>query len=41
VYFSLDDPDERLRLAADAVRRLDHSTRLVILDEIQAPLRPG
>lgn len=35
VYFSLDDPDERLRLAADAVRRLDHGTRLVILDEIQ------
>ena len=35
VYFSLDDPDERLRLAADPVRRLDHGTRLVILDEIQ------
>jgi predicted AAA+ superfamily ATPase len=35
VYFSLDDPDERLRLAADPVRRLDHGERLVILDEIQ------
>jgi hypothetical protein len=38
-YFSLDDPDERLRLAADPVRRLDHGTRLVILDEIQK--QPG
>jgi len=35
VYFSLDDPDERLRLAADPVRRLDHGRRVVILDEIQ------
>lgn len=34
-YFSLDDPDERLRLAADPVRRLDHGRLLVILDEIQ------
>jgi len=34
-YFSLDDPDERLRLAADPVRRLDHGTQLVILDEVQ------
>jgi hypothetical protein len=39
VYFSLDDPDERLRLAADPVRRLDHGTQLVILDEIQK--QPG
>lgn len=38
-YFSLDDPDERLRLAADPVRRLDHGDRLVILDEIQK--QPG
>jgi uncharacterized protein len=35
VYFSLDDPDERLRLAADPVRRLDHGTDLVVIDEIQ------
>lgn len=35
VYFSLDDPDERLRLATDPVRRLDHGTHLVVLDEIQ------
>jgi predicted AAA+ superfamily ATPase len=35
VYFSLDDPDERLRLAAEPVARLDHGKRLVILDEIQ------
>ena len=35
VYFTLDDPDERLRLAADPVRRLDHHQRLVVLDEIQ------
>jgi uncharacterized protein len=35
VYFTLDDPDERLRLAQDPVRRLDHPGRLVILDEIQ------
>jgi len=35
VYFSLDDPDERLRLAADPVRRLDYGGRLVVLDEIQ------
>jgi hypothetical protein len=35
IYLSLDDPDERLRLAADSVRRLDHGSRLVILDEIQ------
>ena len=35
IYFSLDDPDERLRLGADPVRRLDHGTRLVILDEVQ------
>jgi len=39
VYFSLDDPDERLRLAADPVRRLDHGAKLVILDEIQK--QPG
>lgn len=39
VYFSLDDPDERLRLAADPVRRLDHGHRLVILDEVQK--QPG
>lgn len=35
VYVSLDDPDERLRLAADPVRRLDHGSKLVVLDEIQ------
>ncbi|MET0852935.1 MAG: ATP-binding protein [Candidatus Rokuibacteriota bacterium] len=35
VYFSLDDPDERLRLASDPVRRLDHGQHLVILDEVQ------
>ncbi len=35
VYFTLDDPDERLRLGADPVRRLDHGRRLVILDEVQ------
>ncbi len=35
VYLSLDDPDVRLSLAADPVRRLDHADRLVILDEIQ------
>ena len=35
VYLSLDDPDERLRLAADPVRRLDHGSSLVILDEVQ------
>lgn len=35
VYFSLDDPDERLRLAEDPVRRLDHGNKLVILDEVQ------
>jgi predicted AAA+ superfamily ATPase len=35
VYLSLDDPDERLRLAADPVRRLDHGDRIVILDEVQ------
>jgi predicted AAA+ superfamily ATPase len=35
IYFSLDDPDERLRLGTDAVRRLDHPGKLVILDEIQ------
>lgn len=34
-YFSLDDPDERLRLAVDPVRRLDHGTRMVVLDEVQ------
>jgi len=39
IYFSLDDPDERLRLAADPVRRLNHGPRLVILDEIQK--QPG
>jgi predicted AAA+ superfamily ATPase len=39
VYFSLDDPDERLRLAADPVRRLDHGPRLVVLDEVQK--QPG
>ena len=27
VYISLDDPDERLRLAADPVRRLDQGNR--------------
>src|SRR3989338_5449266 len=35
VYFSPAGPDERWRLAADSVRRLDHGDRLVILDEIQ------
>ncbi|MBI3273092.1 MAG: ATP-binding protein [Planctomycetes bacterium] len=35
VYLTLDDPDERLRLAADPVRRLDYGDRLVILDEVQ------
>lgn len=35
IYYSLDDPDERLRLAADPVRRIDHGDRLVILDEVQ------
>lgn len=35
IYFTLDDPDERLRLAADPVRRLDHGNQLVVLDEIQ------
>ena len=35
LYFSLDDPDERLRLSADPVRRLDHENQLVILDEVQ------
>jgi predicted AAA+ superfamily ATPase len=35
LYLSLDDPDERLRLAADPVRRLDHGERLVVLDEVQ------
>ena len=30
VYLSLDDPDERLRLAADPVHRLDHGRRLVM-----------
>ncbi len=39
VYLSLDDPDERLRLAADPVRLLDHDDRLVILDEVQK--QPG
>ncbi len=39
MYFSLDDPDERLRLAADPVRRLDHGTQMVVLDEIQK--QPG
>ncbi len=39
VYFSLDDPDERLRLAANPVSRLDHGTSLVILDEVQK--QPG
>jgi predicted AAA+ superfamily ATPase len=39
VYISLDDPDERLRLAADPVRRLNHGPRLVILDEVQK--QPG
>ncbi len=39
VYFSLDDPDERLRLAADPVRRLDHGERLVVLDEVQKQAR--
>jgi predicted AAA+ superfamily ATPase len=39
VYISLDDPDERLRLAADPVRRLEHGTKLVILDEVQK--QPG
>jgi predicted AAA+ superfamily ATPase len=33
--FPLDDPDERLRLATDPVRRLDHGPRLVVLDEVQ------
>lgn len=35
VYSTLDDPDERLRLAADPVRRLDRGRHLVVLDEIQ------
>jgi predicted AAA+ superfamily ATPase len=35
VYHSLDDPDERLRLGADPVRRMDHGSRLVVLDEVQ------
>ncbi|MEK7866685.1 MAG: ATP-binding protein [Planctomycetota bacterium] len=35
VYFSLDDPDERIRLSADPVRRLDHPGKLVVLDEVQ------
>jgi predicted AAA+ superfamily ATPase len=35
LYHSLDDPDERLRLGADPVRRLDQGTRLVVLDEVQ------
>jgi predicted AAA+ superfamily ATPase len=35
VYFSLDDPDERLRLSADPVRLLDSGDTLVILDEVQ------
>jgi predicted AAA+ superfamily ATPase len=35
VYFSLDVPDEPLRLAGDPVRRLDYGKRLVVLDEIQ------
>ena len=39
VYFSLDDPEERLRLAADPVRRLEHGAQLVILDEVQK--QPG
>ena len=39
VFFSLDDPDERRNLAADPVRRLNHGTRLVVLDEIQK--QPG
>lgn len=39
LYFSLDDPDERLRLATDPVRRLDHAGRVVVLDEIQK--QPG
>lgn len=34
-YISLDDPDERLRLASDPVRHLDHPGQLIILDEIQ------
>jgi len=38
-YISLDDPDERIRLAGDPVRRLDHGARLVILDEVQK--QPG
>ena len=39
VYISLDDPDERIRLSTDPVRRLDHGPRLVILDEVQK--QPG
>jgi hypothetical protein len=39
VYSSLDDPDERLRLPANPVRRLDHGARVVVLDEIQK--QPG
>jgi predicted AAA+ superfamily ATPase len=35
IYISLDDPDERLRLASDPVRHLDHPDSLVILDEVQ------
>lgn len=34
-YISLDDPDERIRIAADPVRRLDQGRTLVILDEVQ------
>ncbi len=38
-YISLDDPDERLRLAAAPVRLLDRPGALVVLDEIQK--QPG
>jgi predicted AAA+ superfamily ATPase len=38
-YTSLDDPDERLRLAAESVRLLDRPDALVVLDEIQK--QPG
>ena len=38
-YTSLDDPDERLRLAAEPVRLLDRPDALVVLDEVQK--QPG
>jgi len=38
-YTSLDDPDERLRLAVEPVRLLDRPDALVVLDEVQK--QPG